>query len=88
MGLIRIIIQILIISLFGAGKGPTHDLRKKPTKEDHMRTLNCFIQRYFYIFVAIFIMLLFITFVCVCFASVGASGVESGNYYNHIQEVI
>lgn len=62
-------------------------LSKKPTKEDHLKSLNCFIGRYFYIFALAAIVLLLILFVVVCFAIVG-SATESGNLYNHLGEVI
>ncbi len=81
-------IQILIILLVGTSNGPVHDLRKKPTKEDHLRTLNCIFQRYQYIFLAIFFLIILITFVWVCFSFVGASAVESGTVYNHMGDFV
>lgn len=83
------LLQVLLVSLFGINnQGPVHDLRKKPTKEDHLRNLNCVLHRYSSIFIAIFLIAIFIVFLWTCFAFVGASGVESGNYYNHLADVI
>lgn len=85
----RSLIQTLIILLVGARTvQPVHDLRKKPTKEDHLRTINCTLKRYSYIFIALFLLAVLIIFFWACFSFVGASGVESGNYYNHISDVI
>lgn len=86
--MIRQLIQMLIIMIVGNSNGPVNDLRKKPTREDHLKTLNCIIQRYYYVFVGLFLLGVFIAFICVCFAFVGASGVESGSYYNHMVDVI
>lgn len=82
------LLQALFVSLFGINNRPVHDLRKKPTREDHLRTLNCVLQKYSYIFIAIFLIAIFIVFTWACFTFVGASGVESGNYYNHLSDVI
>ena len=67
---------------------PKHDLRKKPTREDHMRTLNCFFQRYFYIFCIIAIIFLLIVFVICCYMIIGMSAVDSGTLYNHWEAII
>lgn len=87
--MIRQIIQMLIILLVGtkSANQPVHDLRKKPTKEDYLKTLDCTLQRYRWIFLALFFLVILITFMWVCFAVVGAS-VESGNYYYHLQRVV
>ncbi len=63
-------------------------LHKKPTREDYMRDINCWIQRNFYILCAIAIMILLVVFVVACFTIVGASATESGVQYNHFQDVI
>lgn len=63
-------------------------LQKKPTREDYRKEINYFITRNFGIIAIIAIIFLLVVFVMVCFTVVGASGVESGNYYNHFQEVI
>ncbi|MBR5796095.1 MAG: hypothetical protein IKY26_08100 [Erysipelotrichaceae bacterium] len=82
------LLQVLFVSLFGTNNRPVNDLRKKPTREDHLKTINCIIERYWYIFVALFLIAVFIVFFWACFTFVGASGVESGNYYNHLTDVI
>ena len=81
-------IQMLIVLLVGTKTNqPIHDLRKKPTREDHLIKLNGIYQKYFYLFVGLFLLAIFIVFLVACFTFVGAS-VESGNYYYHLQEVI
>ena len=63
-------------------------LQKKPTRDDHIRTINCWIERHFYIICLAAIVLLLVAFVMVCFAIVGVSAVESGVPYNHIGDII
>lgn len=65
-----------------------HSLHKKPTKEDVQRSINCWIERNFYIICLAAIVFLLISFVIVCYAIVGVSATESGTYYNHIRGVI
>ena len=82
------LLQLLLVSLFGTNNnGPVNDLRKKPTKEDHLLNLNGMIGRYSHILLALFLIAVFIVFFWVCFTYVN-SGVESGVYYNHISDVI
>lgn len=71
------IIQMLIVLLIGNNNGPVNDLRKKPTREDYLKTWNCIFQKYFYLWIGLFMAGVFIVFVAVCIVSVGASGVES-----------
>lgn len=84
------IIQMLIILLVGTknNNAPVYDLRKKPTREDHLKNLNCIFQKYYYIFIIVFLIAIFLVFLGVCFTVVGASGVESGNYYYHLKNVV
>ena len=81
------LLQLLLVSLFGT-RGPVNDLHKKPTKQDRLRNLNSILGRYSYIFMALFLIAVFIVFLWCCITFVGASGVESGNYYNHMTDVI
>ena len=84
----KFITTLINFILFAGTPTAKHDLRKKPTREDHLRDFNCWIERNFYIIALAAIVFLLITFVIVCFAVVGVSAVESGNYYNHFAEVI
>ena len=87
--MIRKLVQMFIVLLVGTKTTqPVHDLRKKPTREDHLKNLNHIFQKYFYIWIGLFMLGIFIVFVAVCVAYVGASGVESGTYYNHLHQVI
>lgn len=72
-------LMMLFVMLFGVNNKPKTDLRKKQSSK-----FNSFIQRNFFIIM----LLCFICFIITCFAVVGASGVESGNYYYHLQDVI
>ena len=56
-------------------------LHKQATREDYLRTLNCWIQRNFYILALASIIFLLIMFVIVCYLICGVSAVESGTYY-------
>lgn len=82
-------IRSLLILLFGTSKNvPKHDLRKKPTSDDAIKSLNEFLQRNFYIICVLAIIFLLIVFCTVCYMLVGVSAVESGTVYNHIGDVI
>lgn len=59
-------------------------LAKQPTKEDHMRSLNCWIARNYYIVALTVIVIALLMFVITCFCIIGTSSVESGNYYYHM----
>ncbi len=87
--MIRAFIQMLIVLLVGTKNvQPVHDLRKKPTREDHLKTINCTVKKYKYIFLALFFIAILVAFVWVCFAVVGTSAVESGAVYNHMDKII
>ena len=77
-----------ILSLLLGTPTAKHDLRKKPTRQDLSKTLNCWIQRNFYIIALIFLIILMIMFVWVCFAIVGVSATESGTVYNQFDNII
>ena len=81
------ILSLLWILLVGTPQ-PKHSLYKQPTREDFSRNLNCWIQRNFYIIALAAILTLLVSFVIFMFWLCGVSAVESGNYYNHFQEVI
>ena len=82
-------IRSLLILLFGTSKNvPKHDLRKKPTSDDAMKSLNEFLQRNFYIICVLAIIFLLIVFCTVCYMLVGVSAVESGTVYNHMEAII
>ena len=59
-------------------------LHKKPEEND----VEAWILNHAYIFVPICFVILFILFVCLCFAITGVSATESGNVYNHLGDVI
>jgi predicted RND superfamily exporter protein len=81
--------QSLLILLFGTSKNvPKHDLRKKPTSDDAIKSLNEFLQRNFYIICVLAIIFLLIVFCTVCYMLVGVSAVESGTVYNHMEAII
>lgn len=89
--MIRQLIQMLLVLLFGMNNGPKHDLRKKPTMEDNKRRVKTYLKNYFmrygWIFITLLIILGLILFAFICFKFVGAS-VESGNYYYHLKGVV
>lgn len=80
-------ITTLINLLVGTPTAKT-DLRKKPTKEDRIRTLNCWVQRNFYIIALATMIILLVVFIFVCFAIVGVSATESGVQYNQFNNII
>lgn len=82
-------LSLLYLLIFGdtTTNKPVYDLRKKPTREDNLRSFNCWIARNFYIICLATIVILLIVFIIVCFSIVGASTLESGTYYNHIGDL-
>lgn len=83
------ILQILLVSLFGINNHePVHDLRKKPTREDHIRKIDCFVKRYYGFCIAVMLIAMFIVLVVVAVMSVGPSAVDSGLVYNHMDKII
>lgn len=60
-------------------------LARKPTKDDYVKSLNCWIARHFYILAFLAILILLLIFIGLCFALVGTSAVESGTYYYHLK---
>lgn len=90
MSLIRSLLILLsgILFLLTGNSNEKDILRKKPTKEDHIRTIECWIERHFTVLCFIAIVLVLIAFMFVCFTVCGVSATESGVQYNHFQEVI
>lgn len=85
----RSLIQMLIIMLVGTKTvKPVHDLRKKPTREDRLKALNCTLKKYSYIFLGLFFLGLFIIVLIVAIISIGPSAVDSGLVYNHMDKII
>ena len=81
-------LSLLSILLNGTDNVPKHDLRKKPTSDDAIKSLNDFLQRNFYIICVASIIFLLIVFVIVCYMVVGVSAVESGTVYNNMEAII
>ncbi len=82
-------IRSLLILLFGTSKNvPKHDLRKRNTSEDAMKSLNEFLQRNFYIICVLAILFLLIVFCTVCYMLVGVSATDSGAMYNSMERII
>jgi len=86
--MIRELIQVLLILLFGNNsQQPKYDLRKAP-KRSMKDAVSSFVQRNFYIICLALIPILLIAFVLVCFAICGVSATESGAVYNGFGKVI
>ena len=82
-------LKSIFILLFGTSRNvPKHDLRKKPTSDDAIMSLNMFLQKNFYIICVLAIIFLIIVFVIICYMLVGVSAVESGAVYNHMEAII
>jgi len=83
------IIEIIqTILLFEANSNrPANDLRKKPVKED-IQIADILLSNVKPALIILLIIAAFIAFVLIMMALVGASGVESGTYYNHFDEVV
>lgn len=86
--MIRQVIQMLIVMLVGTRTvKPVHDLRKKPTREELIKRIDCFVKKYYGFCIAIFLLTLLIIVLIVALFC-GVSAVESGNYYYHLKAVI
>ena len=82
------ILSLLWILLVGTPTSEKPRLEKQPTKEDFKRNLNYWIARNFNFIALAAVLILVILIGLVCYAVVGVSAVESGNYYNHLGGVI
>ena len=77
-------LRLLQVLILGNRNVPKHDLRKRKTTSDAMKSLNSFIERNFPIICLASILFLLIVFVIVCYALVGVSAVESGAMRNFV----
>jgi len=81
-------LRLLQVLILGNRNVPKHDLRKRKTTSDAMKSLNSFIERNFYIICLASILFLLIMFVIVCYAIVGVSATESGIQYNQFNNIV
>lgn len=81
-------LSYLFTFLIGNSNSSKDVLTRKPTREDYIRNLNCWIERNFYIIALAAIIILLILFILVCFAIVGVSATDSGVTYNHMNTII
>jgi len=88
MSILRLL-QVLILGLIlGNRNVPKHDLRKRNTSDDAMKSLNEFLQKNFYIICVLAILFLLIVFVICCYIIVGVSATDSGVTYNAMERII
>jgi hypothetical protein len=80
-------LQVLLI-----GDNPTGQVRleKRPQQNRWTisRKIEAFIARHFYLIMVLFMLILLVAFVIVCFAIVGASATDSGVTYNAMEQII
>ena len=80
-------LQVLLI-----GDNPTGQVRleKRPQQNRWTisRKIEAFIARHFYLIMVLFMLILLVAFVTVCFAIVGASATDSGVTYNAMERII
>lgn len=82
-------ISLIYLLIFGnTTNKPVYDLRKKPTREDHYRDFNLWIQRNFYFICLATILVCLVVFIISCYLLVGVSAVESGTVYNHMEDLV
>ena len=62
-------------------------LNKKETPDD-MSNIEVWILNHTHIFLPLALIILFALIIALIYAITGVSAVESGNYYNHLQDVI
>ena len=88
--MIRELIQILVILLFGMDNGPKHDLRKKEKVSFLDSVGKWVLQRAHIILPLLIIILLLLTGAVIGIIVSGGNitCVESGNYYYHLQDVV
>lgn len=79
-------LQLLLLSIFSMFNNDTPVRLNKPLTLSEK--INIWTEKNFYLLCFIAIVGCLIIFCIVCFIVVGASAVESGNMYNHIQDVI
>ena len=80
-------LQVLLI-----GDNPTGQVRleKRPQQNRWTisRKIEAYIARHFYLIMVLFMLILLVVFVTVCFAIVGASATDSGVTYNAMESII
>lgn len=80
-------LQVLLV-----GDNPTGKVRleKRPQQDRWTisRKIEAFIARHFYLIMVLFMLILLVAFVTVCFAIVGASATDSGVTYNAMESII
>ena len=80
-------LQVLLI-----GDNPTGQVRleKRPQQNRWTisRKIEAYIARHFYLIMVLFMLILLVVFVTVCFAIVGASATDSGVTYNAMEQII
>ena len=80
-------LQVLLI-----GDNPTGQVRLEKRPQQNRWTISnkieAFIARHFYLIMVLFMLILLVVFVTVCFAIVGASATDSGVTYNAMEKII
>ena len=80
-------LQVLLI-----GDNPTGQVRlEKRPQQDRWTISNkieAYIARHFYLIMVLFMLILLVVFITVCFAIVGASATDSGVTYNAMERII
>lgn len=88
--MIRELIQILVILLFGMDNGPKHDLRKKE-KVSFLDSVGKWALQHAHIILPLLIIILLLLIGAVIGIIISGGNitcVESGNYYYHLQDVV
>ena len=80
-------LQVLLI-----GDNPTGQVRLEKRPQQNRWTISnkieAYIARHFYLIMVLFMLILLVAFVTVCFAIVGASATDSGVTYNAMENII
>ena len=84
MNLTYLITSTLSLLLGETDTAPKNSLKRKPTREDQMKSLNSWIGKYFYIICLAILIAVFVTFILTCFYACGLSATESGMMRNFI----
>ena len=80
-------LQVLLI-----GDNPTGQVRLQKRPQQNRWTISnkieAYIARHFYLIMVLFMLILLVVFITVCFAIVGASATDSGVTYNAMERII
>ena len=80
-------LQVLLI-----GDNPTGQVRLEKRPQHNRWTISnkieAYIARHFYLIMVLFMLILLVVFITVCFAIVGASATDSGVTYNAMERII